>query len=183
MEIFLKSDLMLWSALNDQNTFEPRTKIQFFSSEKFKQCHQCLSPSLSLSLPVIWGSSNAEFPLAFNVTSDLPVLKGTSLLFPAHSCGDIIFLCDHSLSVWLRSTGLNDCDTMLHCLRTCDVGAQENHGGLSLYISNVALQQCRSLKGFFHPRTFVTSHRCPARHGAAYENAGRSLPGLFSIAD
>lgn len=84
-----------------------------------------------MSLCVILGSSNSKFPSGFNLTSDLPILKGTSLLF-LQAAVVTSFFCDHSLSVLLRSTGLNDCHTMLHCPQTCDVGAQESHRGGSL---------------------------------------------------
>ena len=90
--------------------------------------------------------SNSKFPSGFNLTSRLPILKGTSLLF-LQAAAVTSFFYDHSLSVLLCSTGLNDCNTMLHCPRTCDVGTQESH----------LLVQCKH-GSFF---CFSTQSLCP----------------------
>lgn len=93
-------------------------RSQFTSSEKFPQhCHV-----INVSLwTVFLGSSNSKFPSGFNLTSDLPILKGASLLF-LRAAAVTSFFCEHSLSV--RKAGLNDGHTMLHCTQTCDVGAR-----------------------------------------------------------
>ena len=135
------------------------------------QCHV-----INVCVCAIWGSSNSEFPSGFNLTSDLPILKGTSLLF-LQAAVVTSFFCDHSLSVLLRSTGLNDCHTMLHCPQTCDVGARESHRGGPL-----CAFQARASIGVIPSQIFVSLHICEhSLHPALYtcENPGHSRPGLF----
>lgn len=135
-------------------------------------CNQCHC------VCVIWGSSDSEFPSGFNLTSDLPILKGTSLLF-LQAAVVTSFFCDHSLSVLLRSTGLNDCHTMLHCPQTCDVGAQESHGGGPL-----CTFQAQTSISVIPSQIFLSLHICePSVHPTLYThgNPGHFLPGLFII--
>ena len=142
-----------------------------YSAKKF-------SAMQSMSLCVIWGSSNSNFLLGFNLTSDLPILKGTSLLF-LQAAVVTSFFCDHSLSVLLRSTGLNDCHTMLHCPQTCDVSSQESHGGGSL-----CTFQAQASISVIASQIFLSLHICD--HSVSpelknYVNPGQSQPGLILI--
>lgn len=106
-----------WTGLtprSDPNTFDLGPPFSF--PEKSWLCviiNVCLC---WLWLVKLW------VPSGFEVTSDLPMLKGTSLLFLRAAAVTSLF-CDYLLSVWLFS-GLNVSHTMLHCPQTYDEAVQ-----------------------------------------------------------
>lgn len=109
--------------IHAQNAFEPWQVIYSLgkSPNTVTYCNRCLC--------VLFGAPQAlSLLLCFNLISTLPILKGSSLFF-LQAAVVTSFSCDRLLSALLRSTGLNDRHTMLHCPQTCDVGAQERHRG------------------------------------------------------
>lgn len=101
------------------------------------------------------------------------ILKGASLLF-LQAAAVTSFFCDRSLSVLLRRAGLNDCHTKLHCPQSCDVGAQESHGGGPL----CAFRAWASVS-LIPSQIFSSLHICEHSLHSALCTCENSLPGFF----